>query len=231
MVRLNSYLIFSRPPRPMSLSPLTSPWPPSWWIPGSSWFQSTGILSKNCLSYTISSYVHYVSSILKITLNHKINIDTHIIPDMPKFKISIPTIFLICSSWILPSISDLTCALMLEASPCTLNCIDLMVNISSCEYCFLIFCILSHSRCRTSWRWRCQVARGCSERQKSSVWRIQVDRICWHYKIWIFKRVFYRVGAPQGEFQIFMDCTYRPNDVVPIIGKILIVFLNLLQTY
>ena len=75
MVRLNSYLIFSRPPRPMSLSPLTSPWPPSWWIPGSSWFQST----------------------------------------------------------------DLTCALMLEASPCTLNCIDLMVNFSLSEYCFLIF--------------------------------------------------------------------------------------------
>ena len=83
--------------------------------------------------YTISSYVHYVSSILKITLNHKINIDTHIYPDMPKFEISIPTIFLICSSLILPSISDLTCALMLEASPCTLNCIDLMVNFSLSE--------------------------------------------------------------------------------------------------
>lgn len=27
----------------------------------------------------------------------------------------------------------------------------------------------------------------------------------------------FRVGAPQGEFQISMDCTYRPNDVVPII--------------
>ena len=120
---------------------------------------------------------------------------------------------------------------MLEASPCTLNCIDLMVNFSLSEYCFLIFCILSRSRCRTSWRWRCQVARGCSERQKSSVWRIQVDRICWLYKIWIFKRVFYRIGAPQGEFQISMDCTYRPNDVVPIIGKMRRVFLNLLQTY
>ena len=109
---------------------------------------------------------------------------------------------------------------MLVASLCTLNCIDLMVNISLCEYCFLIFCILSRSRCRTSWRWRCQVARGCSERQKSSVWRIQVDRICWFYKIWIFKCVLYRNGVESGEFQISMDCTYRPNDVVPIIGKI-----------
>jgi len=27
----------------------------------------------------------------------------------------------------------------------------------------------------------------------------------------------FRVGAPEGEFQISMDCTYRPNDVVPII--------------
>ena len=60
---------------------------------------------------------------------------------MLKFKISIPRIFLIGSSLILPSILDLTCALMLEASPCTLNCIDLMVNISLCEYCFLIFAI------------------------------------------------------------------------------------------
>jgi len=27
----------------------------------------------------------------------------------------------------------------------------------------------------------------------------------------------FRVGAPEGEFQISMDCTYRPNDVVPIV--------------
>ena len=31
-----------------------------------------------------------------------------------------------------------------------------------------------------------------------------------------------RVGAPEGEFQISMDCTYRPNDVVPIVGKTLL---------
>ena len=30
----------------------------------------------------------------------------------------------------------------------------------------------------------------------------------------------FRVGAPEGEFQISMDCTYRPNDVVPIVGRI-----------
>merc|ERR1712110_465588 len=27
----------------------------------------------------------------------------------------------------------------------------------------------------------------------------------------------FRVNAPEGEFQISMDCTYRPNDVVPIV--------------
>ena len=32
----------------------------------------------------------------------------------------------------------------------------------------------------------------------------------------------FRVGAPEGEFQISMDCTYRPNDVVPIVGKTLL---------
>ena len=47
----------------------------------------------------------------------------------------------------------------------------------------------------------------------------------------IFKCVLYRSGVEQGEFQISMDCTYRPNDVVPIIGKMRRVFLNLLQTY
>merc|ERR1712061_431501 len=30
----------------------------------------------------------------------------------------------------------------------------------------------------------------------------------------------FRVNAPEGEFQISMDCTYRPNDVVPIVGRI-----------
>ena len=33
----------------------------------------------------------------------------------------------------------------------------------------------------------------------------------------------FRVSAPEGEFQIAMDCTYRPNDVVPIIGKTLLI--------
>ena len=36
----------------------------------------------------------------------------------------------------------------------------------------------------------------------------------------------FRVGAPEGEFQISMDCTYRPNDVVPIVGKILLIFVS-----
>ena len=33
----------------------------------------------------------------------------------------------------------------------------------------------------------------------------------------------FRVSAPEGEFQIAMDCTYRPNDVVPINGKTLLI--------
>ena len=33
----------------------------------------------------------------------------------------------------------------------------------------------------------------------------------------------FRIVAPEGEFQIAMDCTYRPNDVVPIIGKTLLI--------
>ena len=36
----------------------------------------------------------------------------------------------------------------------------------------------------------------------------------------------FRVGAPEGEFQISMDCTYRPNDVVPIVGKILLILVS-----
>ena len=79
---------------------------------------------------------------------------------------------------------------------------------------------------RTSWRWRCETDRCSSQCQEGPVGCIQVTNLVCLGRSSIesiFSFFNFRVGAPEGEFQISMDCTYRPNDVVPIIGKKLLI--------
>ena len=109
-----------------------------------------------------------------------------------------------------------TCAQTLAANPCTRSCTDLTVNILGLPEC------LETVFFRTSWRWRCETDRCSSQCQEGPVGCIQVKNLVCLGRSSIeskFSFSNFRVGAPEGEFQISMDCTYRPNDVVPIIGK------------